>query len=708
MCLADFITQNLECILQEWQDYAQSLKTAGRMDKEELRDSARNMLLAIAGDLREAQSEQDGIEKSKGRRDADVLHRGQLYINASHHGLSRSQSGFSIEENVSEFRALRASVLRLWGKASRTAQPSDLEDINRFNEAIDQAVAESIAGFSRESEQKMRLFDTLLSSSPDHSCILDLEGKLVYANRVLTEALRQPLPQLIGKDFFDLRLEKATELHQQMQHAIQTRKPFIDELAYRSPAGVEGVYEYIFTPVIDPDGRVEAIAGTARDITVRKTATEESWHNANYDLLTGFPNRRLFHDRLEQEVKHAERTGAPVALLFIDLDRFKEANDCLGHNAGDMLLRQAAERIRSCIRQKDTVARLGGDEFTVILADIKTMDQLRTVAEKILAALARPFLISRETVHISGSIGITLYPQDAKTPAKLIRNADQAMYASKSAGRNRFTFFTHELKNAARVRSKLVADLRTALQQAQFAVYYQPIVDLSDGRISKAEALLRWLHPEIGLVMPGEFIGLAEETGMISEIGNWVFSEAASRSQEWQTKLGRPFQISINMSPRQLISATQGVNWDAHLKQIGLASHSISIEITEGMLLDIAGEAADCLARLQHAGIELSIDHFGTGSSSMAYLKKADVDYLKIDRSFVQDIKTEEQSRTIAETIIVMAHKLGLKVVAEGVETQEQQDWLKHAGCDYAQGFLFGQPLPVPEFTKRLQSTARH
>jgi diguanylate cyclase (GGDEF)-like protein/PAS domain S-box-containing protein len=708
MRLADFITSNLENILQEWQDYAQSIDSTGQMNAEELRDHAKNILLLIAGDLRTTQTEQQGIAKSRGERISINAPRRQLDTQSHQHGFMRLESGFDIEKTVSEFRALRASVLRLWGKAKHMAQQTDLDDMLRFNEAIDQVVAESVAGFAHAGDQRMRLFETILSSSPDHSCILDLDGKFIYANRALADVLRRPQSELIGCDLFDLHLEDAAELHQQVQHAIRTKKPFIHELLYRPSAGVEGVYEYIFTPVINPGGQVEAVAGTARDITVRKAAAEEAWRTANYDLLTGLPNRRLFHDRLEQEVKHAERTGMAVALLFIDLDRFKEANDSLGHDAGDLLLRQAAERIRLCIRQKDTVARLGGDEFTVILTDIGATDQVKIVAEKILAELARPFSITQEIVHISCSIGIARYPQHARTPDHLIHYADQAMYAAKSDGRNRYAFYTEELKSAERARSTLIADLRDAMPQAQLVVYYQPIVDLSDGRIRKAEALLRWQHPQIGLVLPGEFLGLAEETGMIGDIGNWVFAQAASHAHEWQTMLGQPFQVSINMSPLQLSAAAHSTSWDVILKKIGLASNSISIEISEDVLLDVTGEAANSLAKLQRAGIELGIDDFGTGYSSMTYLKKVDARYLKIDHSLVQQVPADKQSRMIVETITVMAHKLGLKVVAEGVETSEQRDWITHAGCDYAQGFLFGQPLPVPDFTRLLQSTTVH
>ncbi|HJV75674.1 MAG TPA: EAL domain-containing protein [Noviherbaspirillum sp.] len=703
MRLSEFIQSNLEVLLQEWEQYAVSVHSGKTLNQEKLRDHAKEMLCAIAADLTTPQTGKEQSEKSKGHRDFNKLNSYYDGDDSAHqHGVTRSQVGFSIDEVVSEFRALRASVLRLWSKASKIAMESDLADMTRFNEAIDQALAASIDSYASAKEQQTRLFETILAFSPDHSCVLDLNGRFIYANHALESTLKLSSSALQGKSLFDLGLSRAEEISQQIVQVIQTKQPIQTELNFsRTPSGHDGIYEYVFAPILTHDGTVEAIAGTARDISERKAADEEIWHNANYDLLTGLPNRRLFHDRLEQEVKHSERNGVLIALLFIDLDRFKEANDMLGHDAGDMLLRQAAERIRSCIRQKDTVARLGGDEFTVILTEFEELKDVQIVAGKILHEMAKPFTILQELIHISASIGITMFPQDAATPEHLIRNADQAMYAAKSAGRNRFIFYTRDMQTIASARFKLIADLRNALSQMQLAVYYQPIVDLSDGSVSKAEALVRWLHPQMGLVLPGEFIGLAEETGMITEIGNWIFMEATLHAQKWGELLRRPFQVSINQSPLQLMNHTHSMNWIAHLQQIGLESQNISVEITESVLLNVADEVTEKLGILHKAGVQLSIDDFGTGYSSMSYLKKFDVDYLKIDQSFVQGMTADGSSKTIAETIIVMAHKLGLKVIAEGVETPEQRDWLMDAGCDYAQGFLFAPPLPPQEFAQR-------
>jgi EAL domain-containing protein (putative c-di-GMP-specific phosphodiesterase class I) len=318
--------------------------------------------------------------------------------------------------------------------------------------------------------------------------------------------------------------------------------------------------------------------------------------------------------------------------------------------------------------------------------------------------LARPFPLHEKEVQISGSIGITFFPQDAATAENLVRNADQAMYVAKNAGRNRFSFFTADMRDSAWAHLKVIDELRNALPQHQLSVYYQPIVDLSAGRIVKAEALLRWNHPQTGLMLPAAFIGLAEESGLIGDIDDWVLGEAMHCAREWSALVGAPFQISVNKSPREFLSKAPMRNWDGHLEALGLAWNSISVEISEGVLLQDLPRVTERLGNLQKAGVQLSINDFGSRYSSMTYLKKFDVEYLKIDQSFVHDAATSGNSRIIAEAIIVMAHKLGLKVIAEGVETGEQSDWLKAAGCDYAQGYHFSEAVPAQDFEKLLNT----
>jgi EAL domain-containing protein (putative c-di-GMP-specific phosphodiesterase class I) len=361
----------------------------------------------------------------------------------------------------------------------------------------------------------------------------------------------------------------------------------------------------------------------------------------------------------------------------------------------------------------------GGDEFTVVLSELDDHSRAEGIAQKIISKMAEPYHLGSEIIYVSASLGITLYPNDATDIGALMKNADQAMYAAKNKGRNRFSYFTPALQEAAQTRLRLVNDLRGALAAKQFRVYFQPIVELSTGYIHKAEALLRWQHPERGMVSPMEFILLAEETGLIVEIGDWVFQESARWMKRWNNQVADDVQTGANQSPMQIPGCCQiSVNvspvqfkvgnsvfteeWLQQLQKLGLFGKNIVIEITEGLLLNAESDILKKLLKLRDAGIQVAIDDFGTGYSSLAYLKKFDIDYLKIDQSFVRHLEIDQDDRTLSEAIIVMAHKLGLKVIAEGVETEGQRSFLAAAGCDYAQGFLFSKPVPPEEFEKLL------
>lgn len=446
MNLANFITDNMEPILQEWQEYAKSLRQGKSMGKIELRDHAQAMLLSMAKDLMAPQSEKQEVKKSKGHSAYYAQYSKLVDKTASKHAIARFDSGFSIQDLVSEFRALRASVLRLWEKSPQVAKLADQNEISRFNESIDQALAESVAVYANQKERSIRLFETVLLASPDHNYILDLNGKFLYANKSMADQCGKKIQQMIGKSIIELGLIEVVEVEQAVKNAIQEKTAVRGEIRYPSQSGNTTFYEYILTPIFDPNGEVEAIAGTERDITERKTSEEAAWHRANYDHLTELPNRSLFRDRLEQQIKNSERTGKIAALFFIDLDNFKTANDTHGHDAGDQLLQQTASRIKSCIRQNDTVARLGGDEFTVILTEFEQITDVKKIANKILKELAKPCLIHGDKVHISGSIGISLVPQDATDTENLISCADQAMYEAKNKGRNQFRFFSLDTK----------------------------------------------------------------------------------------------------------------------------------------------------------------------------------------------------------------------------------------------------------------------
>jgi diguanylate cyclase (GGDEF)-like protein/PAS domain S-box-containing protein len=497
-------------------------------------------------------------------------------------------------------------------------------------------------------------------------------------------------------------------LRRALRKSADTLQPWRSEFQVELPAQGSRWREVNARPTRMPDGST-VWHGFTDDITERKCAektirqfNETLERRAHFDALTGLPNRVLFLDRLTQATAHARAESGGMALLFMDLDRFKQVNDLLGHDVGDALLVQAARRIEHCVRPGDTVARLGGDEFVAILTETTELAHIEQTAQQIIEALAEPFQLDKESAYVSASIGIAVYPGDSTRPTTLMRNADQAMYRAKAAGRNQLSFFEPSMQEAAMSRLKLGSALRHALPRKQLVLHFQPVIDLASGAIAKGEALLRWERPGVGLVMPTEFIDVAEETGLIREIGNWVFTEAARWSQRWSELADHPFPISINKSPIQFHGHAHTPNWIDHLRQLGLPPNSIIVEITEGVLLGLSEDVFDKLCELQQGGVEVSIDDFGTGYSSLSYLKRLDIDYLKIDRSFIAEMLHDPTSHTIAETIIVMAHKLGLQVIAEGVENAAQRDWLVQHECDFAQGFLFSPALPAPDFERLL------
>jgi diguanylate cyclase (GGDEF)-like protein len=447
----------------------------------------------------------------------------------------------------------------------------------------------------------------------------------------------------------------------------------------------------------------------AREVHDRKLV-EQALREVNVDRLTGLPNRNVFQDRLEMDIKKSQRSGLPLALLFIDLDHFKEINDTRGHEIGDLLLKQVGQRLQRYVRESDTVARLGGDEFTITLSDLHEIDSVTDIAQKVRNDLSRPFLLRNELAYISASIGITLYPRDASSASELLRNADQAMYRSKETGRNRFTYFESSMQDAAQVRMSMSNELRRAFDDGQLRVFYQPIVEMSTGRICKAEALLRWQSPLHGEVSPYEFIPIAEHTGLIASIGNWVFRQALAQARSWRA-YDPQLTINVNVSPSQFLQSDDEHcgHWleDDLCDGVGTALPEVGLEITEGLLLASNASVLKQLLAFQQAGIKISLDDFGTGYSSLSYLRKFHLDFLKIDQSFVRNLDIDAANLALCEAIIVMAHKLGLRVIAEGVETQIQADLLLHAGCDFGQGFLYGEALPPDQFEELLKPMVR-
>lgn len=695
--LSFFIDHNHGPIIERWEEFAKSISAARQLHVVVLRDHAQGMLRELALNLSDPQTPFEQAEKSKGRTPLAGRN-----TQAQLHGVERLAAGFSVDDTIAEFRALRASILQLWSESNHDLTAITSHELVRFNEAIDQALGESVTHFGLQKDEYTRRFDMLLSSSPDLKCIIGIDNRLMYVNQALRTQLAFFQEQIVGRRLDDLCPSLAPRIAATLRKVIETREPLSEEACLAGPDGSDVIYRYVLLPVMNENGEVESIAGTARNISELRAAEEQTYKNAYYDSLTLLPNRALFLDRLEQHVKNVERSGNLLALLFIDLDGFKAVNDRSGHAIGDQLLREAGHRIQGCVRGSDTVARIGGDEFTVIISDVADLFHIEILAQVILDELAKPFTLNASNYFISGSMGITLCPHDGHTPVELLRNSDQAMYIAKGAGGNRFCFFTAAMRESAWARLKLIDELREALALQQLEVYFQPIIDLQSGQIVKAEALVRWRHPRKGLVFPDAFIGLAEQCGLIGEIDTWVLREAVEHARQWSALLGRPFQISVNLSPVEFMSMAMLKSWDSDFEILKLARDEIAIEITEGVLLNDSSAVIERLATLKQAGVQLTIDDFGTGYSSMSYLKKFKVDFLKIDQSFVKDLMQNTENGIFAETIIVMAHRLGLKVIAEGVETCEQRDRLKAMECDYAQGYLYSEASPHHRMTEML------
>jgi len=439
-----------------------------------------------------------------------------------------------------------------------------------------------------------------------------------------------------------------------------------------------------------------------RGITARKQET--LYRLAHHDVLTGLPNRLLFFDRLQQALSQAGRHDTLLGVMLLDLDRFKAINDSFGHTAGDALLQAVGRRIGECIRDGDTVARLGGDEFTILLQDIRQAQHAALVAQKIIEALQLPFLLNGYEVVVNTSIGIALYPhcRDAET---LLIHADTAMYKAKEEGGNGYRFYTDEMSSADMRRLSLETQLRKAIERNELVLHYQPQAEIVSGRLLGAEALLRWQHPEHGLIPPDEFIPLAEETGLIVPIGEWVLHTACAQNRAWQDAGLAPLRVAVNVSGRQFRRLDMLETIFRTLEDTGLDSRYLEIELTEGVLMQDTVVVVQTLHALNAMGILISIDDFGTGYSSLSYLKRFPIDMLKIDRSFVQDIVTDPDDTAIVQAIIAMSHSLGIKAIAEGVETREQLDFLRRHGCDAVQGYCLSRPLPAEAFTHFLRLT---
>ncbi|ARJ68223.1 signal transduction protein [Magnetospirillum sp. ME-1] len=447
-----------------------------------------------------------------------------------------------------------------------------------------------------------------------------------------------------------------------------------------------------------PDGAVDRRIAVFRDVTEARETAEQLWQRSNFDPLTELPNRNLFLDRLLQALVLAGREGSKAAMLFIGLDGFKNINDSLGHWIGDKVLQEASRRFQSCLRQGDTAARFGGDEFTVVLSGVRSTSEVEAVVRSVLEALQEPFVVEHHHILISCSIGVCLWPGDGEDVEALMRNATAALQQAKQAGRNTFRFFTPAMDARAQARSKLADELSGALAQGEFHLVFQPLVDVKTGKVNAAEALLRWHNRYLGVVSPDQFVPLAEELGLIRPIGEWLITAACREALVWQGMGLGDINIAVNISPRQFQQGDIVSIIKRALDETRLPPWLLTVEITEGLLLSNGEEILAKMEAIRSLGVSLSVDDFGTGYSSLSYLKSFPVDVLKIDRSFIADMGERSDDATMVEAIIALGHSLHLEVVAEGVETQEQLDFITNQGCDVAQGYFFSPPLSGPRF----------
>lgn len=594
--------------------------------------------------------------------------------------------------------------------------------LGRSINSLLEKISDLIRGLSSNIKQleAANLESQKLISAVEHSSslvvILDRDWQLEYANGQFWElsGYREgdrltPAQALMldereqDAEFFDRIYAVFSHQQKTQSTTSETSNPeWRSEYLARKKDGEHFWLMQSISVVRSSDGELKNYVCVGQDISDLKLNQQKMETLAYYDQLTGLQNRLLFKDQLRAALSSAEREGHHLALLYLDLDHFKRINDTLGHEAGDRLLVEVAQRLKNCLREEDSIARLGGDEFAILLKQVESAQYSFVVAKKIIAELNRPLILLGQEVVVGVSIGITLAPDDSRDIDVLMKNADLAMYQAKYQGRNVFQFYTPEMNREVTDRMNLESELRQAVKNQEFELYYQPLVDLHSGKIIGAEALIRWRHPTKGLIDPGAFIPLAEESGLIVPIGKWVFRSACQQAKSIQKTFGRDVKISINVSARQINEQTFVQDFKSILEEVRLDPHALELEITESTLIADTDLVLNRLKALRDLGITLAIDDFGTGYSSLSVLKRLPLDILKVDRSFVEGLPEDEEDRAITSLIVAMANSLNYRVIVEGVETVEQLNFLRRCGCDYAQGFYFSRPMPADRLMQTL------
>jgi diguanylate cyclase (GGDEF)-like protein len=549
---------------------------------------------------------------------------------------------------------------------------------------------------SEISQEKSYNLSSIVENLQIGVIVLDKTFTVLYINSLALQFTLREKQDLLGKSLLDIYPHfEETPTYQKYYEAFQTRKKVTFETYY------EKVNCWL---EIQAQVQGDNLIITLHDISAKKNIEKEMEHLARHDPLTTLPNRTMLKEGFNEAMIQAREKNKMLAVLFVDLDRFKFINDTLGHVIGDELLKQIANRMRVIIRKEDIIARIGGDEFLILLHDINEINDAVKVAQNILTVLEPALRVDGNEIHITGSIGISFYPHDGKTTESLLKNADTAMYRAKQQGKNSYELYSPVLNEKALERLMLENNLQHALPQKELIVYYQPQIELATNKIVGVEALVRWKHKELGMISPGDFIPIAEETGLIIPISKWILQESCEQIKKWNNQGFSNLSVGVNFS----VQSFKQKNWVSMIldvvKEVGIDPHSLDLEITENGLMQNTQQTIKSLDHLRSYGITFSIDDFGTGFSSLSYLNRFPIDTLKIDQSFMRYVTTDSDDAAIITAIVAMAHKLDIKVIAEGVESQEHVNFIRSIGCDIAQGYFFSLPLPAEEMTKLLQS----
>ena len=560
-----------------------------------------------------------------------------------------------------------------------------------------------------EAAEKLRIAAKIYENSEEGVVVTDRSGVIQFVNPAFTFITGYSPEEALGKNPNILKSGRhSKEFYELMWGSLIAEGTWQGEIWNRHKSGEAFLERLRITSILDQEGKVTHYTAVFSDLTQVRNKEEEIRFQAYHDILTGLPNRSLYLDRVRQAITRAQRGGKKLAVMFLDLDDFKKINDRLSHSAGDLLLQGVSARLISCLRETDTVARIGGDEFTILLEDVDGEKQSSVVAGKIMRSISEPYLYDSEELYISASLGISLYPADGNSVEDLMKNADTAMYHAKDQGKNNFQFFTEPMNQRVIKRLEVESNLRKALDKGEMFACYQPKIDLKTGRVVGMEALIRWRREGLELVLPNEFIPLAEETGLILGLDEWMLANACAFNQRIHEAGDEEFSVSVNVavnvSAKAFESPDLAKNINDVVHQSGLKPHFVELEVTESSIIRNIDQAVVVLCKLREYGFNISMDDFGTGYSSLSYLSRLPINILKIDRSFIIDLPTNSKAKSIAKAIVTMSHEMDIKVVAEGVETPNQLEYLCDIGCDEVQGYLFCKPLLEKEMEELIQS----